>query len=441
MGGGVGLLDYDGDGWLDVYAVQGGPFPPEAGPRPERGPPLPQPGRRHLRGRDRALGDRCHARRIRPRRRRRRLRQRRPSRPVRHALAVLRPLRNRGDGTFEDATAAVGLGGDRDWPTSAAFADLDNDGDLDLYVCHYLALGRRAPHALPLSTRARSRSTTASRKDLPAAARPRLPQRRRPVRRRDAEAGHRRPRRPRAGRGRGRPRRRRPVDLFVANDMTANYLFPQPGRPAVRGDGARRGRGRQCRAEAFRPAWASPAATSTATAGPTWPSPTSTASRPRSSATWAAACSPTRRPPSAWPRPAGTCLGFGIAFLDVNNDGRLDLATANGHVNDYRPDLPYAMPAQLMARHGRTPDRRLASRRSPLGQSPGSAGGWPPATSTTTAGSISLARPPERAAGLLPQSHRGSGGFVIFRLEGTASEPRRRRRPRHGPGRRVPARR
>ncbi len=45
--------------------------------------------------------------------------------------------RNRGDGTFEDATARAGLAGDRDWPTSSAFADLDNDGDLDLYVCHY----------------------------------------------------------------------------------------------------------------------------------------------------------------------------------------------------------------------------------------------------------------------------------------------------------------
>ena len=47
--------------------------------------------------------------------------------------------RNRGDGTFEDVTDAWGLGGRRDWPTSAALADLDGDGDLDLYVCHYAA--------------------------------------------------------------------------------------------------------------------------------------------------------------------------------------------------------------------------------------------------------------------------------------------------------------
>ena len=29
--GGVGLIDFDNDGWLDVYLVQGGPFPPDAG--------------------------------------------------------------------------------------------------------------------------------------------------------------------------------------------------------------------------------------------------------------------------------------------------------------------------------------------------------------------------------------------------------------------------
>ena len=46
--------------------------------------------------------------------------------------------RNRGDGTFEDVTERAGLAGGRDWPTSAAFADLDGDGDLDLYVCHYM---------------------------------------------------------------------------------------------------------------------------------------------------------------------------------------------------------------------------------------------------------------------------------------------------------------
>jgi hypothetical protein len=46
--------------------------------------------------------------------------------------------------------------------------------------------------------------------------------------------------------------------------------------------------------------------------------------------------------------PSRYLLGFGAAFLDANNDGRLDLATANGHVNDLRPNVPFAMPAQLL---------------------------------------------------------------------------------------------
>lgn len=44
---------------------------------------------------------------------------------------------NRGDGTFEDRTEAAGVG-DTLWSASAAFADVDRDGDLDLYVANYV---------------------------------------------------------------------------------------------------------------------------------------------------------------------------------------------------------------------------------------------------------------------------------------------------------------
>ncbi|MFW6200709.1 MAG: FG-GAP repeat domain-containing protein, partial [Gemmatimonadota bacterium] len=45
--------------------------------------------------------------------------------------------RNRGDGTFEDVTAEAGVGDER-WSIGAAFADLDTDGRLDLYVVNYV---------------------------------------------------------------------------------------------------------------------------------------------------------------------------------------------------------------------------------------------------------------------------------------------------------------
>lgn len=46
-------------------------------------------------------------------------------------------LLNNGDGTFSDATRDSGLGDDG-WSTSSTFFDADSDGDLDLYVCRYV---------------------------------------------------------------------------------------------------------------------------------------------------------------------------------------------------------------------------------------------------------------------------------------------------------------
>ena len=82
MSGGVGLLDYDGDGWLDVYAVQSESFPPTDHP---------------------SCGDRL--------------------------------FRNRGDGSFEDVTERAGLhrfpGG---YGHGVTVGDYDNDGHPDLFV-------------------------------------------------------------------------------------------------------------------------------------------------------------------------------------------------------------------------------------------------------------------------------------------------------------------
>ncbi|MBI1929660.1 CRTAC1 family protein [Candidatus Poribacteria bacterium] len=44
---------------------------------------------------------------------------------------------NNGDGTFTDVTAQAGVGDER-WGTGAAFADYDKDGDLDLFVANYV---------------------------------------------------------------------------------------------------------------------------------------------------------------------------------------------------------------------------------------------------------------------------------------------------------------
>ena len=46
--------------------------------------------------------------------------------------------RNNGDGSFTDTTKQAGLDGDHAWATGATFGDYDNDGWPDLFVSHYV---------------------------------------------------------------------------------------------------------------------------------------------------------------------------------------------------------------------------------------------------------------------------------------------------------------
>jgi hypothetical protein len=141
MVAGVAVLDYDGDGWLDVYAVNGATMPGlvKSGPELEnrlfrndgKGSFTDATAKAGVAGTGYDLGvatgdfdNDGH---------------------VDLFVAGLRRntlYRNRGNGTFEDVTAKAGL--DRPdpkygtlWAVAAAFLDFDRDGRLDLFVSNY----------------------------------------------------------------------------------------------------------------------------------------------------------------------------------------------------------------------------------------------------------------------------------------------------------------
>jgi predicted Zn-dependent protease len=353
MGGGVGLIDYDGDGWLDVYAVQGGQLPDDSPPR------ATAQGDRLFRNRgDGSFEDVTAAAGL-------------AALPggYGHGVAVgdydndghpdlfvtrwrsYALYRNRGDGTFADATAIAGLGGDRDWPTSAAFADLDGDGDLDLYVCHYSAWDpvqtppcphpadpSRYGYCVPRSIEAKAdhvfRNDGGRFVDVSGPS--------------GVQAAD------RDGRGLGVVAAHLDdddlIDVFVANDMTANLLFRSRG--ALRFEESAAESGVATNAEGGYLAGMGIACGDFDGDGRADLAVTNFYGESTTFYQNLGAGQFADRTSAVGLAATRHVLGFGIAFFDADNDGRLDLAQANGHVNDYRPSIPFAMPAQLFLGNG-----------------------------------------------------------------------------------------
>jgi hypothetical protein len=145
MGGGVALFDYNGNGLLDIYLVQGGAIGPDvdnaertSGDRLFRNDSVQdESGDWHLRftdvteeagidargyGMGVAIGDINNN-----------------GYPDIYVLnfGANQLWRNNGDGTFTEVTQAAGAGDER-WSVSASFVDLTNNGYLDLYIANYV---------------------------------------------------------------------------------------------------------------------------------------------------------------------------------------------------------------------------------------------------------------------------------------------------------------
>jgi hypothetical protein len=232
-------------------------------------------------------------------------------------------------------------------PTSAAFADFDGDGDLDLYVCHYLAWDAEHPTICP-----NARGSNEYAACYPPAF-PALPDH---LFRNDggrfvdvtAEAGI----TDLDGRGLGVVAadldQDGKIDIFVSNDMSANLFFHNKGQ--MRFEEKAQESGLAGNAEGGYQAGMGAACGDLDRDGRpdlvvnNFFGESTTFFHNLGGGMFADQSSEV-----GVKAPSRFLLGFGAVLFDGNNDGWLDLATANGHVNDHHPVLPYAMPARLYA--------------------------------------------------------------------------------------------
>jgi hypothetical protein len=139
MGSGAVFFDYDGDGWIDIFLVDSGSIADAAVARRARHRLFHNKGngtyedvteRSGLQHREYGMGA-CAGD------------YDGDGRPDLYitGYGANTLYRNRGDGTFVDVTSTARVGNSR-WSTSCAFADLDGDGDLDLFVTSYVDADR-----------------------------------------------------------------------------------------------------------------------------------------------------------------------------------------------------------------------------------------------------------------------------------------------------------